>query len=130
MKIKKYIFNIFLICCTAMFAGAFGAILPKLIKEIKITFIQQNYHEHIAGLPHKLTLYGTTTCPYCGKARKLLNSKGISFNDRVIDEPGNADALYKKLGEKYVPILVSETGLVVGFDEEKYDSLSRKAYQR
>ncbi len=51
------------------------------------------------------TIYTTTTCPYCIKAKRILKAKGVSF--REVDVTDN-DAAREKLvidsgGERTVP---------------------------
>jgi glutaredoxin len=72
-----------------------------------------------------LTLYGTTTCPYCAAARKYLHEAGIPFNDIIIDKSQAATKAFRQLNEKAVPVLVSANRLVVGFDRNAYAELDR-----
>ncbi|WP_228893862.1 glutaredoxin family protein [Pseudoduganella aquatica] len=123
-KTNKLILNFAVIFLTVVVAVALGALLPKIVYEARKSFSSRSYAEHVTGLPHSLTLYGTTTCAHCANARKFLNEAGIPFNDLLIDQSKTAEISYNKLEEKYVPILVSRTGLVVGFDAEKYKKLS------
>ena len=36
----------------------------------------------------KVELYVKTTCPYCVRARQLLDSKGVAHDDYVVDAGG------------------------------------------
>ena len=44
-----------------------------------------------------IEIYTTTTCPYCVRAKKLLDSKGFSYSE--IDVSGDAE-LRKSMTEK------------------------------
>lgn len=65
-----------------------------------------------------VTVYGNTSCPYCGAARMLLTRKGITFDDiNVSDNPSLLEEMLERSGGRTVPqILVGDTP-VGGFDE-------------
>ncbi len=66
----------------------------------------------------RVTIYGNTTCAYCGAARMLLTKKAVEFEDIVItDNPRNQEEMFAKSGRQTVPqIFIGET-LVGGFDD-------------
>jgi glutaredoxin 3 len=66
----------------------------------------------------KVTVYGNTTCPYCGAARMLLTKKAVDFEDIVItDDPVKQKEMQDRSGARSVPqIFVGDT-LVGGFEE-------------
>jgi len=68
--------------------------------------------------PRKVTVYGNTTCAYCGAARMLLTRKAIDFEDIVIsDDPLKQEEMQERSGAHSVPqIFVGDT-LVGGFEE-------------
>ena len=70
------------------------------------------------GTSSKVTLYGNTTCAYCGAARMLLTKKAVDFEDIVItNEPLKRQEMQDRSGAHSVPqIFVGDT-LVGGFDE-------------
>ena len=70
------------------------------------------------GASSKVTLYGNTTCAYCGAARMLLTKKAVDFEDVVItDDPLKRQEMEDRSGAHSVPqIFVGDT-LVGGFDE-------------
>ena len=41
----------------------------------------------------KVTLYKTTTCPYCKMEGEYLNSKGIKFEEIYVDQDPKAGLL-------------------------------------
>lgn len=67
---------------------------------------------------NKVTVYGNTSCVYCGAARMLLTKKAVEFEDIVItDSSDKQEEMFAKSGSQTVPqIFVGET-LVGGFDE-------------
>ena len=52
----------------------------------------------------KVELYGTRACPYCAMARRLLDSKGVAYQD--IDVAGDSETrrwLLEQSGQHTVP---------------------------
>ena len=82
------------------------------------------------GTSSKVTVYGNTTCAYCGAARMLLTKKAVEFEDIVItNDPLKKQEMQDRSGAHSVPqIFVGDT-LVGGFDElctlEKSGELDR-----
>jgi glutaredoxin-like YruB-family protein len=65
-----------------------------------------------------ITLYGTSSCPWCHKTRDFLQSKKIKFNDvNVGEDQKAAKEMYKKSGQLGVPVLDINGTIIVGFDE-------------
>lgn len=108
---------------TAAAAATIGSQLPQLYNKWRGPFKNGDFSAHIAKLPHRLTLYGTSTCPHCLSARAYLKQSGIAFNDLVVDQSKFAEAGFRQLNENGVPILVSKHRLVVGFQTQAYDEL-------
>lgn len=69
-------------------------------------------------------VYSTPTCPYCGMAKKYLDSKNVKYVD--YDVSTNRDAaveMVNKSGQRGVPVLDIDGNIIIGFDKEKIDSL-------
>ena len=109
---------------TIVAALALGSQAPRLLREWRGNARSGDFRVHLAGQPARLTLYGTSTCPYCAAARAWLRGAGIAFNDRVIDTTPEAGAMYEKLGETSVPVLVAEDRLIIGFNAADYAALA------
>ncbi len=73
----------------------------------------------------KITVYTTSYCPYCRRAKQLLTRKGVAFEE--IDAEGNDQLrtwLVEKTGQQTVPqIFVGERSLG-GFSD--IDALDRQ----
>ena len=68
----------------------------------------------------KVTVYSTSTCPFCIRAKQYLKENNIAFED--IDVSVNhekAQEMIKKSGQMGVPVLEIEGQIIVGFDKEK-----------
>lgn len=66
----------------------------------------------------KVTIYSTTYCPYCNRAKDLLTSKNIEFTE--IDLTGKDNELLKLVERtkmRTVPQIFFNDELIGGFDE-------------
>ncbi len=66
-----------------------------------------------------VTIYTSLVCPYCVKAKKLLEKKGVSYNELRVDlNPELAvEAIEKSGGLKTVPQIFIEDFHVGGCDD-------------
>nr|WP_295785339.1 glutaredoxin domain-containing protein [Rhodoferax sp.] len=128
--IKKWIVNALLMVLTSATAVAIGSQLPQLYGKWRGTIKSGDFSAHVEKLPHRVTLYGTTTCPHCKSARDYLKRSGVAFNDQVVDQSKTVEDAFRQLNEKSVPVLVSEHKLVVGFKEKEYDELIKTDVQK
>ncbi len=123
-SIKSTLTNIMLMAVTIAAAIAIGSQAPQLYQKWKGHSRSGDFAVHVANQPHRLTLYGTSTCQYCAKARAYLIHAGIPFNDRIVDKSIEARDLFSKLNESGVPVLISDKKLVIGFIENEYSELA------
>lgn len=65
-----------------------------------------------------ITVYSTQFCPYCVRAKQLLESKGLAYEEvRVDRDPQLRQVMMQRSGRRTVPqIWVGETH-VGGFDD-------------
>lgn len=126
LNVKKFTLNALLMVATAAAAVAIGSQLPHLYKKWQGPFKNGDFSAHIKSQNQSLTLYGTTTCPHCEAARAYLKKNAIAYNDQVLDKSKEAEAKFKLLNEKAVPVIVSADKLLVGFNEEEYAQLIKK----
>lgn len=74
----------------------------------------------------KVTVYTSSTCPWCVRAKKYLNSIGVSYKEvNVAKDFRGAVEMMKKSGQRGVPVLDINGNIVIGFDKEQIDSLLR-----
>jgi len=51
-----------------------------------------------------ITIYSSNYCPYCIRAKQLLGSKGLAFNEVVVDgQPDLRAEMARKAGRTSVP---------------------------
>jgi glutaredoxin len=120
MKYKRFWIQVGALGLAAVLAAVLGSHAPQLIKKWNSPIKNGNFISHIAAQPYKLTLYGTTSCPHCAEARAFLKKNGVNFNDLVIDQSESAEAAFKLLEQRGVPVLVSEKHLIEGFNAAVY----------
>lgn len=66
----------------------------------------------------KVIMYSTRFCPYCVRARMLLEKKGVEFTDiRVDSEPQLRDEMTKLAGRSSVPQIFIDDEHVGGCDD-------------
>lgn len=74
-----------------------------------------------------IVIFGTPTCAWCRKVKDYIRSRGHSFKyvDVSADEKALRD-MVRKTGQQGVPQLWINGVAVVGFDQNKIDSLLSK----
>lgn len=67
----------------------------------------------------KITVYTMNYCPYCVSAKKLLQSKGLAFEEVMVadDDEDTWDRLEKETGYKTMPQIFIGEQFVGGYRE-------------
>lgn len=67
----------------------------------------------------KVEIYTWSTCPYCRRAKELLNSKGVDYEEYDItgDEAARAKMVERTGGPKSVPQIFIDNKHVGGCDD-------------
>lgn len=74
-------------------------------------------------------MYTTTTCPFCKMEKAYLNSKGIAYEEVLVDEnPERAQEMIAMSGQLGVPftVIVKENGdreQILGFDRPRLEEV-------
>lgn len=67
-----------------------------------------------------VTVYSTSTCPFCIRAKQYLKDNNIAFEDiDVAENHEKAQEMIKKSGQMGVPVIEIDGQIIVGFDKEK-----------
>jgi glutaredoxin 3 len=70
-----------------------------------------------------VTIYSATWCAFCHAAKNYLDSKGVKYTDKDIEQdPANAKAVVDKSGQMGIPVLDINGQIIVGFDRPKIDA--------
>ncbi len=66
----------------------------------------------------KVLLYTKDYCPYCKHAKRLLDSKGVKYEEHDLeDKPEEFEALMKKTGLRTVPQIFIGDQLIGGYSD-------------
>lgn len=78
----------------------------------------------------QVTIYSTTTCPYCRMLKDYLTQRGVAFTEKLVDMSDEArdEMMASSGGFLGVPftVVVDQNGkkeTILGFDKGKIDSL-------
>ena len=68
-----------------------------------------------------ITVYSKPNCPYCEKAKYLLKSLGLQYEERVVTKDLSVEELYKALGKQVrtIPQIVINKDHIGGYNELK-----------
>ena len=72
-----------------------------------------------------IQVFSFDACPWCTKAKKYLDKKGVAYKVRDIEkEPAAYEDLVKLTGESACPVILGDSGEYVrGFDQPAIDKL-------
>lgn len=66
----------------------------------------------------KVVIYSKQNCPYCVRAKNLLNGKGVAFEEIMVDnDPALYNNLKKQTGMMTVPQIFINDTLVGGYTD-------------
>lgn len=78
----------------------------------------------------KVTVFTTTTCPYCKLLKEFLEKKSVSFEEKIVDtdDAAKEEMLSVSNGFLGVPfVLVKKEGgaeeKIIGFDQKKLENV-------
>lgn len=80
----------------------------------------------------KITVYSTTTCPYCVMLKKWLESKSVDFTNYMVDQnPIAAQHMVNLSGQMGVPFSTIEyedgkVEKILGFDRPRFEAALAK----
>lgn len=81
----------------------------------------------------RVTVYSTTTCPYCVMLKRWLDEKKIEYTDYMVDKnPFAAQMMVQQSGQRGVPFstIEHEDGTldkILGFDRARFEAVLQKA---
>lgn len=66
---------------------------------------------------HKVKIYTTPTCVYCGLAKKYFNENNVEYSEvDVTKDRAAAQEMIQKSGQMGVPVIEVDSKIIVGFD--------------
>jgi glutaredoxin 3 len=68
---------------------------------------------------NSIKVYGTPTCPWCKKAKQLLDENNVTYQDIDISQDTTArEEMVNMTGQITVPVIDIDGELAVGFSEK------------
>jgi glutaredoxin 3 len=66
-------------------------------------------------------IYGTLSCPYCASAKEIFKSKGVAYQEILVDkDPAKKEEMFaKSAGSKTVPQIFIDGKHIGGFSDLK-----------
>lgn len=74
-----------------------------------------------------VVMYATSWCPYCAKARAYFGRKGIAYTEYDVEKSPTANAEFRRLGGRGVPLILVGREKMSGFSEAGFDALLARA---
>lgn len=74
-----------------------------------------------------VVMYATSWCSYCAKARAYFGRKGIAYTEYDVEKSPTANAEFKRLGGRGVPLILVGREKMNGFSERGFDALLARA---
>ena len=68
-----------------------------------------------------ITVYSKPNCPYCEKAKYLINSLGLQYEEKTVTKDLSVEELYEALGKQVrtIPQIVINKDHIGGYNELK-----------
>ena len=72
----------------------------------------------------EVTIYTTTTCPWCHKAMDFLKANKVEFTEvNVQEHPERANEVVEKSGQMGVPVIDIDNQIIIGYNESALKKL-------
>lgn len=67
-----------------------------------------------------VTVYTTTTCPWCDRVKQYLNENNVPFVEKDVSRDyAAAMEMVRRSGQQGVPVTTTESEVIVGFDQAR-----------
>lgn len=105
---------------------------PKAENRAEPVVVEVNSYEHVAIEPvefyqgagsKRVTMYATSWCGYCRKARTYFQKNGIAYVEYDIEKDERARRMYDLLGGKGVPVILVGKKRMNGFSEGGFERI-------
>ena len=72
---------------------------------------------------HNVTIYSTTYCPWCVKAKEYFKSKNVPYTEfNVQEDESKAQEMVDKSGQTGVPVIDIDGKIIIGFNRPAIDA--------
>jgi glutaredoxin 3 len=74
-----------------------------------------------------VTVYTTSTCPWCVRAKDFLRQKGVPFQEKNLEfDRAAAQEVMRRSGQTGVPVITAGDEVIVGFDRARLETLAAR----
>jgi glutaredoxin-like YruB-family protein len=81
----------------------------------------------MAATAPEVTVYSTSTCPWCDRAKAYLRQNGVPFVDKDVAKDYEAALeMIRISGQQGVPVTVANGDVILGFDQARLAKLAAK----
>lgn len=71
-----------------------------------------------------VTIYTTTSCPYCVMAKEYFKSKNIKYKEVNVQEDHKAaEEMIEKSGQMGVPVIEIDGKIIIGFNKPEIEKV-------
>ena len=74
-----------------------------------------------------ITMYSTSWCPHCKRAKAYFAERGIAFEDVDVEANDRNKKAFKDLGGGGVPLIIVGDKAMRGFDPKRMDALLKRS---
>ena len=75
----------------------------------------------------RIIMYSANWCGACRRAKSFMNSKGIDYEERNVDNPGPKAELIKKSGGRSIPVFDIDGRILKGFNPARLQKVIAEA---
>ena len=75
-------------------------------------------------------MLATSWCPYCAKARKFLQERGVDYCEYDIEQSPTGEALHERSGQRGIPVILIDGRVIGGYDRDELSLALKKRAQR
>jgi glutaredoxin len=72
-------------------------------------------------------MLSTTWCPYCAEARRFLQARSHPHCEFDTERSAQGAALYREYGGRGVPIIITRSGVLHGYDRHALEELLERS---
>jgi glutaredoxin-like YruB-family protein len=74
-----------------------------------------------------VTVYTTSTCPWCVRAKEYLRQKNVPFQEKNIEyDRAGAQEVMRRTGQMGVPVIIDGEDVIIGFDRARLDKVAAR----
>ncbi len=74
-----------------------------------------------------ITMYSTSWCPHCKRARAYFAERGIAYDEVDVEASEKSKREFKEMGGGGVPFIIVGDKAMRGFDPDRMDALPKKS---